>query len=146
MTDQQKAFADYFIECGNQTEAAKKAGYSEKSAYNQGNRLMKNDEVIAYITERLKPTEAKRVATADEVLEFLTKGMNGEIKDQFGLDPSLQDRINCAKELLKRFNAVQSHQIAAERLNMDKRKMEAESTTDKKIHVVMEGGWEEMAK
>jgi phage terminase small subunit len=106
MTDQQKAFADYFIECGNQTEAAKKAGYSEKSAYNQGNRLMKNDEVIAYITERLKPTEAKRVATADEVMQFFSSVMRGEVKDQFGLDASLQDRLNAGKELMKRFTAV----------------------------------------
>lgn len=114
MNDQQKAFADYFIECGNQTEAAKKAGYSERSAYNHGNRLMKNDEVVAYIAERIKPTKDKRIATADEVLEFLTKGMNGEIKDQFGLDASLQDRINCAKELMKRFSAVQDRAETSE--------------------------------
>lgn len=28
--------------------------------------------------------------------------MKGEIKDAFGLDPSLQDRLNAAKELAKR--------------------------------------------
>ena len=114
MTEQQKAFADYFIECGNQTEAAKRAGYSERSAYNQGNRLMKNDEVCAYIAERMKPIEDKRIATADEVMEFLSCGMRGEIKDQFGLDASLTDRINCAKELMKRFAAVQDKEDAGE--------------------------------
>jgi phage terminase small subunit len=108
VTDQQKAFADYFLECGNQTEAAKRAGYSERSAYSQGNRLLKSDEVSAYIAERMKPREDKRIATADEVMEFLSKGMRGEIKDQFGLDPSLTDRINCAKELMKRYVAGQN--------------------------------------
>lgn len=27
LTPKQKAFADYYIECGNATEAARKAGY-----------------------------------------------------------------------------------------------------------------------
>ena len=106
MTDQQQAFADYYIETVNQTEAAKRAGYSDKTAYSQGNRLLKHVEVKEYIKQRMQPAIQKRIATADEVMEFLTAGMNGEIKDQFGLDPSLSDRISCAKELLKRFNAI----------------------------------------
>ena len=28
--------------------------------------------------------------------------MRGEVKDQFGLDPSLSDRINAAKEIARR--------------------------------------------
>ena len=107
MTEQQRAFADYFIETCNQTESAKRAGYSEKTAYSQGNRLLKSAEIKEYIRQRMQPTIDKRIATADDVLIFLTAGMNGEIKDQFGLDPSLTDRINCAKELLKRFTAIQ---------------------------------------
>lgn len=102
MNDNQKAFADYYIETGNQTEAAKRAGYSEKTAYSQGNRLLKNAEVSAYIAERVRPTAEKRIATGDEVMEFFTQVMNGEVKDAFDLPPSLQDRLNAAKELAKR--------------------------------------------
>ena len=102
MNDNQKAFADYYIECGNQTEAAKRAGYSEKTAYSQGNRLLKNVEVVAYIAERTKSTAERRIATGDEVMMFFTQVMNGEIKDAFDLPPSLQDRLNAAKELAKR--------------------------------------------
>lgn len=69
---------------------------------------MTNASISAYIAERMKPGEDKRIATADEVMEFLSKGMRGEIKDQFGLDPSLTDRINCAKELMKRYVAGQN--------------------------------------
>ena len=32
LTPKQRAFVDYYIQCGNATEAAKKAGYNEKSA------------------------------------------------------------------------------------------------------------------
>lgn len=42
------------------------------------------------------------VATAKEVLEYFTSVMRGEIKDQFGLDPSLADRTKAAQELAKR--------------------------------------------
>lgn len=102
MNDRQKAFADYYIETGNATEAAKRAGYSEKTAYSTGNRMLKNVEVSTYIAERTAPTEQKRIASGDEVMEFLTAVMRGEIKDAFDLPPSLADRKDAAKELAKR--------------------------------------------
>jgi phage terminase small subunit len=102
MNDRQKAFADYYIETGNATESAKRAGYSEKTAYSMGNRMLKNVEVSTYIAERTAPTEQKRIATGDEVMEFLTAVMRGEIKDAFDLPPSLADRKDAAKELAKR--------------------------------------------
>ena len=102
LTPKQKAFADYYIETGNATESAKRAGYSEKTAYSTGNRMLKNVEVSTYIAERTAPTEQKRIATGDEVMEFLTAVMRGEIKDAFDLPPSLADRKDAAKELAKR--------------------------------------------
>lgn len=102
MNDRQKAFADYYIETGNATESAKRAGYSEKTAYSMGNENLKKPEIAAYIAERTAPTEQKRIATGDEVMEFLTAVMRGEIKDAFDLPPSLADRKDAAKELAKR--------------------------------------------
>ena len=58
----------------------------------------------------MKPTEEKRIATADEVLQFLTDVMQGRVKDQFGLDASLQDRTNAAKELMKRYAVADQRQ------------------------------------
>ena len=42
----QKSFIGFYWETRNATEAAKKAGYSEKTAYSIGQRLLKNVEVI----------------------------------------------------------------------------------------------------
>lgn len=106
LTPKQKVFADYYIECGNATEAAKKAGYSEKTAHVIGTENLKKPNISEYIAERTKPTEEKRIATADDVMIFLTAMMNGEIKDAFGLDPNNADRISAAKELMKRHNVV----------------------------------------
>ena len=100
LTPKQQAFADYYIETGNATEAARRAGYKQPQV--QGSQNLEKLSVSAYIAERTKPTEEKRIATGDEVMMFFTKVMNGEIKDAFGLDPSLQDRLNAAKELAKR--------------------------------------------
>lgn len=109
MNKKQKKFADIFIEIGNQTEAAKRAGYSEKTAYSIGNRLLKNVEVSQYIEKRLREEEKKQIATADETMIFLTKMMKGEIRDAFDLDPSNTDRIAVAKEIMKRYNAVREN-------------------------------------
>lgn len=103
LNPKQKAFADYYIECGNATEAARKAGYKEKYAGTNANKLLKNTKVSQYITERMKAVEEKRIATGDEVLKYLTSVMRGEEKDQFDLDASLQDRTKAAELLGKRY-------------------------------------------
>lgn len=102
----QQAFADYYLETSNATESAKKAGYSEKTAYSQGQRLLKNVEVKAYIDERLNQIKSDRIATIDEVMSFYTSVMRGEEKDQFGLDASLTDRLKAGQELIKRLTVA----------------------------------------
>ena len=109
LTPKQKAFADYYLECGNATEAARKAGYKAES---QGRENLRKPAVSEYIAKRLRPTEEKRVATADEVLEFYSAVMRGEVKDQFGLEASLADRLNAGKELMKRHNATDAAKTA----------------------------------
>lgn len=102
LTPKQKAFADYYIECGNAAEAAKRAGYSDKTARQIATENLTKPSICEYIAERMRPTEQKRIATGDEVMEFLTAVMRGEIKDAFDLPPSLADRKDAAKELAKR--------------------------------------------
>lgn len=119
MTPKQKAFADYYIECGNATEAARKAGY--KQPHVQGSQNLEKLSVSTYIEDRLKQIESDRIATADEVLRYLTSVMRGEIKDQFGLDASLQDRNKAAEMLGKRY-----------RLFTDK----VETTTNAQVRII----------
>lgn len=103
LTPKQKAFADYFIETGNATEAAKRAGYNEKSARQIGTENLSKPSISSYIEERMQKIEDNRIAKGDEVLKYLTSVMRGEEKDQFGLDPSLQDRTKAAELLGKRY-------------------------------------------
>lgn len=105
LTPKQQAFADYYIECGNATEAAKRAGYSEKNVGENASKTLKNPNVSAYIAERMEEQARKRVADANEVIEFYTAVMRGEVKDQFGLDASLSDRLKAGDSLMKRYMA-----------------------------------------
>ena len=105
LTPKQKAFADYYIECGNATEAAKRAGYSENNVGENAAKTLKNPNVSAYIAERMEEQARKRVADANEVIEFYTAVMRGEVKDQFGLDASLSDRLKAGDSLMKRYMA-----------------------------------------
>ncbi len=117
LTPKQKAFADYYIETANATEAAKKAGYSEKTAYSIGSENLTKPEVAAYIKERMDLLAEDRVAKADEVMRFYTAVMRGELKDAFGLDPSLDTRINAGKELMKRYAATEKSKGAEDKLD-----------------------------
>lgn len=45
------------------------------------------------------------MADADEVLRFYSAVMRGEVKDQFGLDASLTDRLKAGDALMKRYAA-----------------------------------------
>lgn len=79
LTDKQRLFCEWYVSTGNATESAKKAGYSEKSASNQGCRLMKNDEIQKFIKEKQHKL-AESVIDNDELLAFWARIMrdNGE--------------------------------------------------------------------
>lgn len=101
LTPKQKAFADYYLETGNATEAARRAEY--KQPHVQGSQNLEKLSIKQYIAARQKQIEDKRIADISEVLQFFTSVMRGEIKDQFDFDPSLSDRLSAGKELMKRY-------------------------------------------
>lgn len=103
LTPKQRAFADYYIETGNATEAARRAGYKGKNINRIASENLSKLDIKQYIDERLAKIEDARIAKGEEVLEYLTKVMRGEEKDQFGLDASLQDRTKAAELLGKRY-------------------------------------------
>lgn len=96
-------FAEEWLKTTNATQSAIKAGYSERTAYSAGNRLLKKVEVRQYIDERLAEMKESSIADTNEVMQFLSSTMRGDIPDQFGLDPALNDRIKAAELLGKRY-------------------------------------------
>jgi phage terminase small subunit len=72
----QRMFVEAYLQSFNATQAAKAAGYSEKTAYSIGQRLLKNVEVGALIQERL---DAMTIDT-DKILINLTDQARVSIK------------------------------------------------------------------
>lgn len=111
----QKRFADYYIETGNATEAAIKAGYSKKTARQIGEQNLKKPYIAEYIQARMAEKDKKVIASQNEILEFLTKVMRGEITEETPIfagegfqhivekGVSVKDRVKAAELLGKRY-------------------------------------------
>lgn len=115
MNERQKRFADEYIISGNIEQSALKAGYSENYARSQSHKLLANVGIKSYIDERLKQLESDRIATQDEILQYLTSVMRGEEREQTlisvgeagqeitDIDVGAKDRIKAAELLGKRY-------------------------------------------
>lgn len=92
-----------------------KAGYSEKYASTNSNKLLRNTSVQAYISERLAALESERIASAAEVMKYLTSVLRGEETEETPLlvgegvqrlvdkGTAVKDRLKAAELLGKRY-------------------------------------------
>lgn len=114
LTPKQKAFADEYLKSGNATQAAIKAGYSDKSARFVGAENLTKPNIKAYIDAKMAEIESHKIADAKEVLEFYTSVMRGEKKETVFIqngdvyveeqkEADLKTRIGAARELMKRY-------------------------------------------
>ncbi|WP_286233326.1 terminase small subunit [Romboutsia ilealis] len=118
LTPKQKAFADYYIELGNATEAAIRAGYSKNTAKEVGYENLTKPHIKSYIDERMREIESNRIAKAEEVLAFLSASLRGEVLEEVVSTESIdgmikpvtlkkqlsaKDRIKAAELLGKRY-------------------------------------------
>lgn len=108
LTPKQKAFCDYYLQTGNASEAARKAGYSEKTARDIGAENLAKPHISAYIAERQKQIESDRICTIEEIQKFRSRVVRGEEKDQFGLDTSITDRLKASSDLEKSLQFVEA--------------------------------------
>lgn len=106
LTQKQKRFCEEYIKTTNASAAAVAAGYSKKTSGAIGAENLKKPQIAAYIKKRLDEQDAALVADSNEILKFYTAVMRGEVKDQFGLDASLSDRLKAGDNLMKRYAAA----------------------------------------
>ncbi len=114
LTEKQKKFADYYIELGNATQAAIKAGYSAKYANTNASKLLQNTTIKSYIDERMDQMASKRIMGAKEAVELLSSIARAEITERvvvstpMGVEevdkpPDLKTRMQAIREILKRY-------------------------------------------
>ena len=75
LTPKQRKFADFYMQTGNASEAARMAGYKGKNINDIGYQNLKKDSIAAYIHEQQKDVHEERVADMLEIKAFWTKTM-----------------------------------------------------------------------
>jgi phage terminase small subunit len=115
MTAKMRRFCDEYLIDLNATQAAIRAGYSQRTAYSIGVENLKKPEIKEYIQKRMAEKEAKLIADQDEVLKYLTSVMRGEsqssvlARDETGAEeviekpPDEKERLKAAELLGKRY-------------------------------------------
>lgn len=116
LNDKQKQFYKEYMIDTNATQAAIRAGYSKKTAYSQGQRLLKHVEGQRFLQELMAERESKLIAEQDEVLKYLTSVLRGEsvasvlARDEVGAErvitkpPDEKERLKAAELLGKRYS------------------------------------------
>ena len=70
MNERQRRFAEYYAACGNAAEAARQAGYSERTARSQGQRLLTYADIQNYVRELHDQSAIERVASLIQVKAY----------------------------------------------------------------------------
>ena len=104
LTEKQQKFILEYIKTGNAVQSYIAAGYIAKyrSAQVNSSNLLSKPIIQEEITKIRNAEFKKNVATSEEVMDFFSRVMRGEVKDQFGLDAPLSERTKAAQELAKR--------------------------------------------
>ena len=98
----ERKFVAYYLECGDATEAVKKAKFNTTAPSAYARKLLAKPKIQNEVEAQWKLFQNEQIASSQEILGFLTMVMRGQVKDQFGLDATLKDRIDASKELGKR--------------------------------------------
>lgn len=94
-------FIDAYMVNYDGKEAVEKAGYKVKDKSAKARNLLNKDYIADEIAYRTELYASQCIADRQEVMEYFTAVMRGEIKDQFDLDAPLSERTAAAKELKK---------------------------------------------
>lgn len=101
MTAKQMRFCDEYLIDLNATQAAIRAGYSEKNARNIASENMAKPNIRAYIDQRMAEKESKLIADQDEVLRYLTAVLRGETQSEVVVVENIGDYMSEARTMQK---------------------------------------------
>lgn len=118
LTPKQRVFADEYIKNGgNAAQAARTAGYSEKTAKQTGQRLLTNVDLLNYIakqTERIEKEQHRDIMSLAEIQERRSKIAKGEVVDGLGFSPDFSDQLKAMDGLEKALTIAEKHKLEAE--------------------------------
>ena len=101
LTAKQQRFCDEYLIDLNATQAAIRAGYSEKYAHTNASKLLQITTIKEFIEARMAEKESQLIAGQDEVLRYLTSVMRGKSKSSVVVVESKGDFMTEAREMQK---------------------------------------------
>lgn len=129
LTPRQQRFCDEYLIDLNATQAAIRAGYSEKTAKQIGQQNLTKLDLKNYIKEQMDKKEKELIADSDEVMRYLTSVLRGKseahvlARDEIGADkiiakpPDEKERLKAA-ELLGKAHMIFTEKVQQE-IDMD---------------------------
>lgn len=101
MNARQRKFADEYLYDCNATQAAIRAGYSEKTAKSIGQRMLTFVDVQQYIEQQLEKLHGEKIADVEEVMMYLTSVLRGEAQASVVVVEGVGDGCTEAREITK---------------------------------------------
>lgn len=133
MTAKQQRFCDEYLIDLNATQAAIRAGYSEKYAHTNAAKLLQITTVKDFIAARMAEKESELIADQDEVLRFLTAVMRGENKDE-RVSVNADGEVAYI-EVRQQSNQIKAAEMLAKRYGLLVDKVDAEVDTELTINI-----------
>ena len=101
MTAKQMRFCDEYLIDLNATQAAIRAGYSEKTAGVMAAENLTKPIIREYIDQRMKEKESELIADQDEVLKYLTSVLRGKSQSEVVVVENIGDFMSEARTMQK---------------------------------------------
>lgn len=102
LTAKQQRFCDEYLIDLNATQAAIRAGYSEKYAHTNASKLLQITTIKEFIKARMDEKESQLIADQDEVLRYLTSVLRGESQSSVVVVENTGDFMSQAREMQKK--------------------------------------------
>jgi len=106
LTRKQQMFADEYIRTGNIYQSAINAEYSHSYAKAQSSKLLENVGIKSYIEARLEELKKETIAEQDEILQYLTSVMRGNVTDEESMVVSSGDFMSEVERHERRVDIV----------------------------------------
>ena len=139
MTAKQQRFCDEYLIDLNATQAAIRAGYSEKYAHTNANKLLQITTIKEYIKARMAEKQSELIADQDEVLKYLTSVMRGEEKDEQLVSNAMGELET--QKVRRQHNQMKAAELLAKRYGLLVEKLEAD--VDMELNIKIDYGCEE---
>lgn len=127
LTLKQRKFVDEYIISGNASDAARKAGYSPRTAFRSGQENMQKPAVLAEIKRRMTEIESHKIMDMTEAMQELTAIARGETTDEqldnmgnkHQLKANSTARLRAIELIGKRYSAWVDRKEVSGDLNID---------------------------